>query len=181
MNDTNTPQEITITSTSAIFDADAIGNIWIIGTNLTSLEGCPEVVVGSFVIDDHRSLASLIGGPKEVGGFYAADRCGITCLEGIPVKIGRYFDIANNPLTSLQGINNLKEMDGWMNLRHCPITSHILGVFFIKGCKGLKTGGNQVFGKAANIVNRHIDKGRSGLLPCQQELIEAGLAEFAQI
>jgi hypothetical protein len=35
--------------------------------------------------------------------------------------------------------------------------------------------------QAIDIVNFHIEKGRAGLLPCQKELIEAGLADFAQI
>jgi hypothetical protein len=61
------------------------------------------------------------------------------------------------------------------------ITSHILGVFFIKGCKGINSNNKGYFGRAAEIVNTHISKGRAGLLPCTQELIEAGLVAFAQI
>jgi hypothetical protein len=71
-------------------------------------------------------------------------------------------------------------MDGGVYLRQCFITSHILGVFFIKGCTGFKTW-NMNMDIAAEIINRHISKGRAGLLPCQKELIEAGLADFAQI
>jgi hypothetical protein len=37
------------------------------------------------------------------------------------------------------------------------------------------------FGNTVGIVNRHISKGRAGLLPYQKELIEAGLADFEQI
>jgi hypothetical protein len=72
-------------------------------------------------------------------------------------------------------------MNGVLSIYGTDITSHILGVFFIKGCKRIMASDKCDFGKAAEIVNRHISKGRVGLLPCQQELIEAGLADFAQI
>jgi hypothetical protein len=148
---------------------------------LTALDGCPEVVTGYFDIMYNQSLTSLVGGPKEVGGNYSAKHCGLTTLKGIPVKIGGWFDLSSNPLTSLQGINNLKEMKGWANLTNCPITSHILGVFFIKGCWGILSNYRGDISNTVTIVNSHISKGRAGLLPCQKELIEAGLADFAQI
>jgi hypothetical protein len=72
-------------------------------------------------------------------------------------------------------------MKGFIGTFNCPITSHILGVFFIKGCEGIKTNSAGAYGKAVEIVNRYILKGRAGLLPCTQELIEAGLSDFAQI
>jgi hypothetical protein len=103
-------------------------------------------------------------------------------LDGLPDKIVGYLFLFNNPLSSLRGINKLKEMDGPINLERCPITSHILGVFLIKGCDSIYPGmATSAFGKAADIVNQHIGKGRAGLLICTHELIEAGLSDFAQI
>jgi hypothetical protein len=149
--------------------------------DLRSLTGAPSTIGGDCEIEYNANLTSLVGGPREIGGYYSVIRCSIDSLEGIPVKIGNGIYLDNNPLTSLQGINKLKEMDGLIGLNYCPIASHILGVFFIKGCRGIDTIGFMNFRKAANIVNRHIEKGRSGLIPCQMELIEAGLADFAQI
>jgi hypothetical protein len=120
-------------------------------------------------------------GPTEVSGYYSADGCGLTSLEGLPSKIGGGLYLSGNPLTSLQGISKLKEMYGGMGIYDCPITSHILGVFFIKGFDEIFTAESGDFGKASTIVNRHIKKGRAGLLHCQKELIEAGLNTFAQI
>jgi hypothetical protein len=157
------------------------GSIVINNKNLTSLEGCPEKVDYIFTVSGIPTLTSLVNGPKEVGGIYSVIECGLTSLDGIPSKIGDSLYIGYNHLTSLQGINQLKEMNGEIYLDGCPITSHLLGVFFIKGCYGVSTYDDGNFGKAADIVNRHIDKGRAGLLPCQKELIEAGLADFAQI
>jgi hypothetical protein len=148
---------------------------------LTSLEGSPDIIKGDFNIESNKSLTSLNGGPKEVCGDYIASRCGLTSLEGIPGKIGGDLMLAGNPLTSLQGINQLKEMNGSIYLHDCPITSHILGVFFIKRCDGLNHNGGNELGRAITIVNIHIRKGRAGLFQCTHELIEAGLADFAQI
>jgi hypothetical protein len=160
------------------------GDMTAINKNLTSLEGCPEVIVGGFNVDENQSLTSLLGGPREVSSYYSAERCGLTSLDGLPGKIGGFLSIDINPLTSLQGINKLKEMVGNIFVSKCPIKSHILGVFFIKGCTGVNAftsdGDGDLF-TAAQIVNRYIGKGRAGLLPCQQELIEAGLVDFAQI
>jgi hypothetical protein len=150
-------------------------------SGLLSLVGSPILVGGDFNISHSESLGSLVGGPKEVKGNYAAYCCGLLHLDGLPIKIGGYLDLGGNKLTSLQGINNLKEIDGLISANGCPITSHILGVFFIKGCTVLEVSGYGSLPSAVEIVNKHISKGRAGLLPCTQELIEAGLADFAQI
>jgi hypothetical protein len=156
------------------------GSISVNQHNLTSLEGMPRKIEGALYLSGNP-LKSLVGGPEEVGEDMAVDGCGLTSLEGLPVKIGSYLMLDNNPLTSLQGINKLREMSGSIYLDDCLITSHILGVFFIKGVKQIATVNRGDFGRAVKIVNRHIKQGRSGLLPCTQELIEAGLADFAQI
>jgi hypothetical protein len=147
---------------------------------LLSLLGSPTVIKYNFGVSNNPIL-SLEGGPTEVGGYYAASECRLTSLQGLPTTIGEYLDLSNNPLTSLVGINTLREMDGWLHLQDCLIASHILGVFFIKGCRGIETSDDTNFGKAVDILNCHISKGRAGLLQCQKELIEAGLADFAQI
>jgi hypothetical protein len=150
--------------------------------NLASLEGSPKYVPANFNVSDNRALQSLVGGPLEIGGSLTANRCGLTSLDGFPNKIGTSVTIVNNPLTSLKGINQLKEMNGRISITGCPITSHILGVFLIKGFIGFKTYlSDGILCTACDIVNQHISKGRSGLLACTQELIEAGLADFAQI
>jgi hypothetical protein len=168
---------------------------------LTSLVGCPVIVDHALLVNDN-ALISLVGSPKIVKGDFNAAGNAIPSLEGcpevvegdlilvrnqlyslsgIPNKIGGAINMSKTSLPSLSGINKMKEMNGYVFVRWTPITSHILGVFLIKGCKGILTFDDNKFGKAVEIVNRHISKGRSGLLPCQKELIEAGLADFAQI
>jgi hypothetical protein len=182
MNDMNTKPGSFGALPLELREPDIAGNIYTTCRNLISLEGCPKAVLGRFTVSDNPSLFSLFGGPEEVlGASYMASHCGLTSLDGIPIKIGGSLYLNDNPLTSLQGINKLKEMNGSICINGCLITNHILGVFFIKGCQGISVKYQGDFGKAADIVNRHIDKGRAGLLPCQKELIEAGLADFAQI
>jgi hypothetical protein len=151
--------------------------------NLLTLVGAPREIKGGFAIDGNGNLKSLIGGPTIVSGIYSADRCGLTDLMGIAQSIGDNLWLSDNKLTSLQGIIKIKTMNGQIWISGCPIVSHILGVFMIRGCYGLncaKNDSDQLM-QAIDIVNFHIEKGRAGLLPCQKELIEAGLADFAQI
>jgi hypothetical protein len=157
------------------------GTVDYYGKSLTSLIGTPEYVSGDFSID-HNPITSMTGGPKEVGGHYYCRKTNISSLTGAPLKIGGCLSLNNNPhLHSLEGINQIKTMNNWIMLHNTPITSHILGVFFIKGCKGISAIHDCPLGKAVEILNRHIGKGRAGLLACTNELIGAGLADFAQI
>jgi hypothetical protein len=159
---------------------DIDGDLDLRQCELTSLEGCPTALSGGLFISRNK-LSTLLGGPTIVGNHFGASQCALTDLNGIPARIGGDLYLENNPLTSLQGINKLKEMNGWIYLRDCPITSHILGVFFIKGCKGIFAGYSIQLQAASDIVNKHISKGRSGLIYCTQELIRAGLSQYADI
>jgi hypothetical protein len=159
----------------------ALHSLFLSNNVISSLAGSPKEINGDFGISENQQLGSLIGGPSIVHGYYAAVNCGLVSIDGIPEMINGSLNLSRNKLTSLQGITKLKEMNGYLYIDDCPITSHILGVLFIKGCKGIVDNSISQITKAANIVNRHIEKGRSGLIPCQMELIEAGLADFAQI
>jgi hypothetical protein len=157
------------------------GQYQVSDNDLTSLIGCASEIPGEFNVSSNK-LSSLEHGPKIVCGSYYATDNDLVSVVGIPTMIDGSLHIEHNPLlTSLKGIRAVNEMFGKIYLGNNPITSHILGVFFIKGCRGIKIWKNGDLGRAVDIVNRHIQKGRTGLLPCQQELIEAGLADFAQI
>jgi hypothetical protein len=156
-------------------------NFWVDLNKLSSLYGSPEEVHGDFDASYNKHIKTLEGGPRVVHGTYYVGECGLTSLVGIPIKIGKSLNISYNPITSLHGIHFLKEMNGSLTVYGSSVVSHMLGVFMIKGISGITTTSGSSFGEAAGIVNRHISKGRAGLLPCQKELIEAGLADFAQI
>jgi len=71
---------------------------------LTSLEGCPREVGGSFFCNNN-DLTSLEGCPREVGGhFWCNNLNNLTSLEGSPKEVGIDFNCFwNKNLTSLEG------------------------------------------------------------------------------
>lgn len=146
-----------------------------------------------------RSLTTLVGAPKEVGGIFCCDNNKLTSLVGCPKKIGGYFDCTHNKITSLEGIptsirgncycydnelTNLKDIHkmittirGHFFCNHNLITSHVLGLLMISELTKVVCD-NDGWG---NILNRYLGKGRKGMLDCQNELIEAGYEEYAQL
>ena len=62
---------------------------------LTSLRGCPRVVVGDFDCV-YNELTSLEGGPREVGGKFLCDANHLTSLKGAPEKVRGDFYCRKN-------------------------------------------------------------------------------------
>lgn len=73
------------------------------GNNLTSLEGTPDKVHGSFSCENNK-LETLAGGPKYVKGGYNCSGNRLTNLEGIADEIGANIDARRNPIESLKGL-----------------------------------------------------------------------------
>lgn len=79
------------------------GDFSIIEALLTTLEGCPYEVGGSFEIQWCHEITSLEHAPKRVGGEYYASDSPITSLEGTPEVIHGNFDCSETSITSLEG------------------------------------------------------------------------------
>ena len=125
-------------------------------TRLTSLKGAPSHVDGYFYCSDNR-LVSLVGAPSHVDGSFS---CSV------------------NKLTSLKDVHkHITEIKGKFYAVGNPITSHVLGLLLIRGVTRVYLDDKQV----EEILNRQLGKGRAGMLQAQEELIEAGLEEFAQL
>ncbi len=125
-------------------------------TRLTSLKGAPSHVDGYFYCSDNR-LVSLVGAPSHVDGSFS---CSV------------------NKLTSLKDVHkHITEINGKFYAVGNPITSHVLGLLLIRGVTRVYLDDKQV----EEILNRHFGTGRAGMLMAQEELIEAGLEEFAQL
>jgi hypothetical protein len=142
---------------------------------LTSLEGAPHFVGGVFDCNSNE-LTTLKGAPTSVGCFYCS--CNkLTSLEGAPQRIMQAFSCTDNKVTSLKGIHkHIKYVGTYMNLRGNPIKSHVLGLLKIDGLQ-------EVFldkKKVQDIINKHL-KGDRDIFACQEELIEAGYPEYAQL
>ena len=69
---------------------------------LTSLEGCPKEVGGSFDCEGNK-LKTLEGAPKEVGKSFYCSYNQLTSLAGAPDIIKGSFDCSHNLLTTLRG------------------------------------------------------------------------------
>jgi hypothetical protein len=144
---------------------------------LTSLEGSPSHVGGDFNCV-YNDLKSLQGAPSHVGGFFDCSSNTLTSLEGAPSHVGGGFFCSNNRLTSLKDVHKyIMETNGAFSAHNNSIRSRVLGLLLIRGITEISLDNRQV----QNILNKHLGKGRAGMLMAQEELIEAGLEEFAQL
>jgi hypothetical protein len=168
---------------------------------LAALSGCPEHVSGDFDCG-HNRLKALSDGPRTVQSNYYCNDNQIKSLNGVPREINGDFVCSFNDLTSLAGcpekvkgdfvcsfnsdIKSLKNIhmhieriSGHFYGVGCSIESNVLGLMLIKD---LKFVGLSNYDKTVEeILNRHLGKGRAGMLMAQEELIEAGLEEYAQL
>ena len=132
---------------------------------------------GDFNCSDTR-LTSLKGAPSHVDGYFYCSDNRLTSLEGAPSHVGGSFSCSVNKLASLKDVQkHITEIRGKFYAVGNPITSHVLGLLLIKGVTRVYLDNKQV----EEILNRYLGKGRAGMLMAQEELIEAGLEEFAQL
>ena len=81
---------------------EEVNNKFLCSTDITSLEGCPEIVRGVFYCNNTK-ITSLKGAPKIVGGSFYCSYTSITSLEGAPEEVGGSFSCAHTKITSLEG------------------------------------------------------------------------------
>ncbi len=143
---------------------------------LTSLVGGPTTVGSSFYCSKNL-LTSLKGAPSSVGGeFYCADNK-LTSLDGAPSSIGGEFVCHTNKLTSLHNIHKqIKKIGDSANFTNNPIVSHVLGLLLIEELPYVVFDNE----KLEQIINKHL-QGERDIFACQEELIEAGYEELAQL
>jgi len=174
------------------------GNAVFDHNQLTSLEGSPREVDGNFVVNKNL-LTSLEGGPAKVGTSYSCVTNHLTNLKGAPKECS-IFNASYNPLTSVEGLpevineelmltytglDNLKDIHKYlksckmMNLYNSPIKSHVLGLLLINDLQFVSFSDN--LKPISNIINKHIRDGAQSVFDCQQELIDAGFKEYAQL
>lgn len=141
---------------------------------LTVMGQQPDRIVGDFTCAG-KSLISLEGAPRVVTGSFYCQRNYIDSLDHVPESMN-YLNFYENELESLHNIHK--------KIKHCtiggfeknPIKSHVLGLLLIEGL-------NHVYfdiHHLAKIINDHL-KGDRDVFACQEELIEAGLEDFAQL
>jgi len=137
-------------------------------------------VLGNFNCS-HTNITSLEGGPSYVGGNFSCYGTNITSLEQVPSWVGGHFNCVVTKITSLHNIHKqIKHIGGQLYLSN-TVKSHILGVMFITGLDKIEIDkGNKIQKQVENIINKHLADDRNVHL-VQEELLEAGLKEFAKL
>lgn len=157
---------------------DVHSNVDISNKQLTSIPIQFGIVSGEFLCNRNK-LTSLKGSPTKCKAFYC-DENELTALEFAPSTIMGNFDFDNNYITSLIGINDIiSEIHGEF---HCEgykqISSGGLGLLLIKNLQDIVlTFKDQ---EAQDIINKYLGR-PDDIFECQNELIEAGLEEYAQL
>ena len=174
---------------------------------LTSLEYSPKIVIGTFDASENK-LTSLKGAPRECGAFnvrknhiknligspttvfglFDVRHNQLTSLEGAPTMTGDFY-VASNRLTSLHNVHKqVKQVNGSFWFGDNPIKECILGLLLIPGLQSIGTNIVPVrLRQAVDILNRYLKESNmykrdmSDVSRCQDELIEAGLDEFAEL
>jgi hypothetical protein len=143
---------------------------------LTSLEGCPAFIGGGLYTFNNK-LTTLKGAPKMVGGDFSCNSNLLTSLEHCPAHIGETFSVEYNKLTSLEGIHkHIKFIGEGAIFTENLIKSHVLGLLLIDGLKYISLDNKQV----TDIINKYLEGSRD-VFDCQNELMDAGLDEYAQL
>jgi hypothetical protein len=151
------------------------GSFYCANNQLVSLEWAPSKVTGGFFCPRNK-LVTLEGAPQKVDGDFFCSRNQLTSLEGAPQEVGGNFFCVNNQLTSLKDIHKqIKRVDGSFSAFDNPIKSHVLGLLLIKGITRVVLDNTKV----EDIINRYL--GTGDIFSAQEELIEAGLEEYAQL
>lgn len=177
---------------------DVTGDYYCNDNILTSLKYSPEVIHGDFVAS-YNKITSLEGMPreifkdvvlssneletlkdcklKEVFNSLYLNTNKLQSLEGVPRKIGQSLYAVGNKITSLQGIHKYIDSIGFsLMLKRNPIKSHVLGVVRIANLRKIEIDNKDV----EKIINKYL-AGDRDIFACQEELIDAGFEDFAQL
>ena len=174
---------------------------------LSTLKGCPLHVKGDFDVDHCLKLTSLEHAPRTVDGDATFFKCGLTSLKWVPSFVGGGLDVASNKITSIDDMTETTILGGWdlkknqiksfhnihKKVTRCnglilidrnPVESHVLGFILIEGLEGVSVDEdltNEPVQQAFEIVNKYIGKGKSGVIEAQEEMLDLGLDDFAQL
>ena len=171
---------------------------------LTTLKGCPQKITGFFDCS-YNNLKSLEYGPEYVGENFKCVSWNLTSLRGAPENIdGDFLCNQNKKLTSIEFCP--KYIKGCCKLHHCSITSLHNIHLYIKSTQRLYVGGNKIsshmlglllikeltfvgcfptdiMNEPIQIINKYLEQpvSKQRMFDCQEELIQAGFKEYAQL
>lgn len=148
--------------------------------NTTKLDYAGFVIKSNFVCSSSQ-ITSLEGSPVFVGGYFSCSFTEITSLEGAPRYVGEDFTCYRTKIKSLLNVHKqIKHIGGSFQLPN-TIKSNVLGVMYIKGLKSIQFDQRTKKQKQVEIIiNKHLSGDRD-VHACQEELLEAGLGEYAKL
>jgi hypothetical protein len=184
------------------------GNFNISRLRLKSLEGCPTDVTGSFNAS-YNIFPNLKDGPKRVGGdYYVSYNPELKSLEGmseivvggvnlsstrISEKDFKYLPkkMKDLRLSSCENVKNIstlhkhvQEIETAISVSGVDLTGGLLGLLKIKNLQAIQYGfsSDRPLDKALKIVDNYMPvKTDDAIMDCQDELIDAGLEEYARV
>lgn len=125
--------------------------------NIKSLVKLPEKVHNLTL--DSLEIDSLKNTPKIVTGDFVFTDChNVTTYDDMPVQIDGLLDIEDQNFD-------------------IPELKHYLKFFKIKNLRRI----NCDYPKVQNIMNKHLSSSERSIIECQEELIDAGLKDFARL
>jgi hypothetical protein len=160
-----------------------IGNFEAFWISLTSLQGSPKKVSGNFKVF-HNQLKSLKYGPEYVEEEYDCSDNYIESLKDSGIMNCTRFNCVTNAIKSLEGIGKyyLKECL-IIDMAGNPVERNILGLVNVKHLTKISYASpysTESHTGAFNIARKHINGDRD-ILEFQEELIQAGLKEYAKL
>jgi len=143
------------------------------------------LALGNFNVED-CDLISFKNFPDTVRGDVKCYNNKITSFEGVPREIDGVLDLIRNPIASFSGIyKHINKVGRIMIPVNCQ--SSTLGLLKIKDLGMVSSDASDKnhpdydkLSKMISIINNH-NKGNRDILACQEELIEAGLKEYARL
>ena len=172
---------------------------------LTTLNGCPDAIDGNFDCGSNKKLTSLEAGPTAVSGDCRCRHCSLTSLKGVPKKVVNFvcrdnknlksldfglemvdesYEADDCNLTSLRNIHKYtQQILGDFYCGDNPIKSHMLGLLLIKGLTYSACNSDDNMYKPIQIINNYLKQpmSKQRMFDCQEELIQAGFKEYAQL
>jgi hypothetical protein len=157
------------------------GNFYCFSNKLQSLQYCPQIVEGDFLCSNNN-LQSLQYCPQIIEGDFNCYNNKLQSLQYCPQIVKGNFYCSDNKLPSLQNIHKFcKQIGGNFRATINPIKSHVLGVMLIENIRRvILTMGRHALEPIEQIINTHLKTDRDVYL-CQDNLIKAGFAEYAQL
>lgn len=132
----------------------------------------------------NNKLRSLKGAPRFVGSHFMCAQNSLGSLEHAPEQVGGRFVCHGNSPGLLHNIHKYVKWIGAELEIDANINGHLLGVLKIKELSGVwifvPQSLNHKLNAAIGIINKYLNTSRD-IHACQEELLEAGLKEFAKL